>query len=251
MLLEFDAGGNGISMPTLKSRLGAILIPMLPVNRRTFDILRYEWRALTVRGLNRISPRHRARVRALRRQRGLSVNLGSGGKGLSGWINTELRRHPDTSICIDMRRPLPFADGSVARIMAEHVVEHVDFKHDAPAILREIHRILEPGGIVRIVVPDAERYIRAYATKDANEWKALGFERLPDDLRTPMHAINHVFSQDGEHLFGYDFETLAWALRDAGFSNVERTEFGKSADPALAIDQQVHRPYSLYVEARK
>jgi predicted SAM-dependent methyltransferase len=129
----------------------------------------------------------------------------------------------------------------------------VDFRSDVPRLLRELHRVLEPEGILRIVVPDAERFLAAYTSRDPAAWRELdwAFERWPQDIYTPMHAINHIFHQGGEHLFAYDFETLRFALRDAGFEKIEKAAFRRSADPALAIDQEVHAPYSLYVEAAK
>jgi hypothetical protein len=66
-----------------------------------------------------------------------------------------------------------------------------------------------------------------------------------------MHVVNHVFHRGGEHSFGYDFETLEWALHKAGFSTVEQMSYKASRDPLLAIDQENHAPYPLYVEAMK
>ena len=89
--------------------------------------------------------------------------------------------------------------------------------------------------------------------KDKDLWRKLGWnvDRLPDDIYTPMHVINHIFHQGGEHLFAYDFETLKWALNRAGFPTVLRQSFGTSIDSELAIDRENHRPYSLYVDAVK
>lgn len=53
-------------MSTLKSRLGAIMLPLLPINRRTFDILRYEWWAMRTRAINAINPKYHFQVRKLR-----------------------------------------------------------------------------------------------------------------------------------------------------------------------------------------
>jgi predicted SAM-dependent methyltransferase len=236
---------------TFKQAVGRILIPRLPVNRRTFDILRHELRAMRATVINSLNPGYYARVRRLRRQTGLSVNLGSGGKGQDGWVNIDICWHKDTTLRLDVRRRLPFATGSVRRLLAEHVVEHMDFKHDIPLVFAEFRRILEPHGTVRIIVPDAGRYLQAYASGDEKEWRSLGWDlnALPDDLVTPMHLINHVFHQGGEHLFGYDYATLEYALRNAGFQTVIKQQFGVSRDPLLAIDQANHRPYSLYVEA--
>jgi predicted SAM-dependent methyltransferase len=233
--------------------MGAVIIPMLPVNRRTFDILRHELRALRTRLKNSISPLYHRRVSCLRRQRGLSLNLGSGGRGRPDWVNVELTRHRDTTLCLDIRRKLPFASGSVRRVLIEHALEHVDFRGDVPLLLRELHRVLEPNGILRVIVPDAERFLAAYTSRDPEQWRRLGWdiERLPHDIFTPMHAINHIFHQSGEHLFGYDFETLRFALQEAGFREIHRMSFGQSHDADLAIDQEGHAPYSLYVEAAK
>ena len=239
---------------TLKQRLGRWLIPLFPFSRRTFEILRFEAGCLTQRLVNLLNPAYRVRIKALRRMQGLAVNLGSGGRGLPGWINMDARpNHLDHCIAYDIRRPLPFATGSVARILAEHVIEHLDFREDIPRVLEEFHRVLQHGGVVRIVVPDAERFLCAYAGNSREEFARLGWnlDRLPSDIFTRMHVINHVFHQDGEHQFGWDFETMSWALDRAGFEEICRCRFGESLDPGLAIDQPNHAPYSLYVEARK
>lgn len=240
-------------MSTPKSKLGAVVLPLLPVNRRTFDIFRHELRAWRTRAINTVNPVYHRRVSSLRLRRDLSVNIGSGGKGHPDWVNIEIIPMRDTTLCLDIRRRLPFADCSVARMLAEHIVEHVDFRDDIPAVFRDWYRVIQPGGVVRIIVPDAKRFLEAYVSDDPTLWNLLGWdlEKKPDDIYTPMHIVNHIFHQGGEHLFAYDFETIAWALRKAGFSIVEQMSHKVSRDPQLAIDQENHAPYSLYVEAVK
>ena len=176
-----------------------------------------------------------------------------GGRGLPDWVNIELVGMRDTTLCLDVRRRLPLADNSVSRILAEHIVEHIDFREDIPAVFLDWHRVLQQGGVLRIVVPDARRYLQAYVDGTPGKWQELGWDvdNMPSDIHTSMHAVNHVFHQGGEHLFGYDFETLAWALRQAGFNAIEQVSYRVSRDPKLAIDQANHAPYSLYVEAVK
>jgi hypothetical protein len=82
-------------MTTVESRIGSVVIPLLPINRRTFDILRHELRALRIRTVNAVNPTYYSRVRRLRLRHDLSVNLGSGGKGLPNWINVDLTPHGD------------------------------------------------------------------------------------------------------------------------------------------------------------
>jgi predicted SAM-dependent methyltransferase len=156
-------------------------------------------------------------------------------------------------LCLDIRKRLPFTDGSASRVLAEHVLEHLDFATDALNVAREVWRVLEVGGRFRVIVPDCERHLRAYIQGSCEGWQELGWDlsAMPADIHTPMHIINHVFHQGGEHLFGYDFDTLELLLKKAGFSFVERCRFGESRDPRLAIDLDVHKAYSLYVDAVK
>jgi predicted SAM-dependent methyltransferase len=240
-------------MPTVKSKIGKVLIPLLPVNRRTFDILRYELNAWIARTRNALNPLYWFAIWQIQKQRCLSINLGSGGTGKPGWINIELRKYRDTDLCLDIRKPLPFSDCSARRVLAEHVVEHLDFRTDALNLAREVLRVLEPGGTFRVVVPDCERYLHAYVSGSSENWAALSWDlnNMPDDIYTPMHIINHNFHQEGEHLFGYDFETLKYLLKKAGFSEIEKCSFRESRDKDLAIDLEVHRRYSLYIDAVK
>ena len=160
---------------TFKNRLGSHILPWLPFNRRTFDILRHEVNAAFLQVKNFANPAFHFRKNAVRKKTGLLVNLGSGGRGLDGWINTDIGRHRDTYFQLDIRRRLPFTSGSVSGVLAEHVLEHIEFREDLPSFLREAYRILETGGVLRIVVPDGQRFLEAYAAKNPTNWKALGW----------------------------------------------------------------------------
>lgn len=236
---------------TLKQRIGAWLIPRMPVTRRTFDILRFEFHAFRTRVLARLHPGTRQRVNKYRQQRDLRVNLGGAGDQAAGWINVDVRCSDPRSLRWDIRRRLPFTDGSALQVYASHVVEHLDFREDVPSLFKEVFRILQPGGSFRIVVPDVVRYLDAYMSGDDSKWRALGVDELPDDMPTQMVMINHVFHQGGEHLFGYDFQTLSWLLSCAGFAGIQRCGFRRSSRFELCLDLPVHAPYSLYVEALK
>jgi predicted SAM-dependent methyltransferase len=243
---------NPSAQVTLKHRIGRWLIPKLPISGSLAHELRFEFSFWATALKNRLSPSYQRTVRKLRKARGLSLNVGSRGRGLPGWVNTDAVWHAaDQTFACDVRKGLPLSDGSVARIMAEHVIEHLDFQEELPATLGHFLRVLQPGGWVRIVVPDVRRFVEAYLSNSPGAWAALGFEKLPADLPTPMLLLNHVFRQGREHRFAFDFETLAFALKSAGFVEIRQCSFGQSSDPQLAIDRKEHAPYSLYVEARK
>ncbi|MCE9631782.1 MAG: methyltransferase domain-containing protein [Planctomycetia bacterium] len=89
------------------------------------------------------------------------LNLGCGRRRHPAWTNADLVPSAADVLAVDLRRPLPFAAASFTAVYASHVIEHLT-PVDADHLLREAHRVLAPGGIVRIVVPDLEGIARAY-----------------------------------------------------------------------------------------
>lgn len=244
------SAGSQQVRPSLKRRVGRLVLPRIPITRFLFDQLRVEANA-GLAALERVfSPRARRRIQALRQERNLLVNVGCGPQALDGFVNIDLFPASPAVIRFDCRRGLPLADGSAAGIKIEHFAEHLEPREELPAVLEACHRVLAPGGVLRIAVPDAERFIRAYLSGDPSPYAPLGMPTLPADLPTKIDVLNHVFHQWHEHRWGYDFDAMADRLRRAGFETIERRRYRDSRLPALAAaDLPVHEPYSLYVEA--
>jgi predicted SAM-dependent methyltransferase len=235
---------------TLKQRVGRWLFPRLPITRFLFDILRDETAAFIVRAQNSCLPERRRRLRRLRAERDVYVNVACGPQVLPGFVNLDLRATSREVVAWDSRRSLPLSDSTARGIRVEQFVEHLETREELPAFLRDCHRALAPGGVLRVIVPDAERYLHAYCRADLSGFRELQVpDPFPDDLPTRMDVINHVFHQWHEHRWAYDFETLAHRLSAAGFTTIERHGFQCSRDARLAQDRDVHAPYSLYVDA--
>jgi predicted SAM-dependent methyltransferase len=240
-------------MPTLKQKIGAWLIPRLPLNPVVFRLLRLELKAAWVNGLNALHPRYLARRRRLARGRNLLVNIGCGPFGHDGWINFDLHAHPKVALAVDCRRSLPLADDSCRGIHVEHYFEHLEPTKEQPRFLTECRRCLMPGGILRIVVPDARKYAEAYVADGWADLNAIGCggEYPETAFATKMAALNHVFLQDGEHYGGIDAVLLRETLVAAGFGDTRTVSWREGAFPEGCIDREQHRFYSLYMEARK
>jgi predicted SAM-dependent methyltransferase len=236
---------------TLKQRCGRALFANLPITRFLFDQLRFEANAWLVRSQNAVLPARRRRLRQIRAMRHVLVNVACGPQILDGFLNLELVG-PPPRVRWDCRTGVPVADEAAAGIRVEHFVEHIEPREHLPAFLRDCRRALEPGGVLRVIVPDAERYLRAYCEPGLDGLRAMAVPiPFPSDLPTRLDVINHVFHSWHEHRWAYDFETLSHRLRAAGFTVIERVDFGRSGLPALAQDRDQHQPYSLYVEAIK
>ena len=104
--------------------------------------------------------RGRWRARRYRGQRDLKIQLGCGRNVKSGWVNIDLSKEAD--LTVDLRKRIPLDSDSCALVYAEHFLEHLDYPEPAMSLLREVRRILRPGGVVHIGVPDGARAIRAY-----------------------------------------------------------------------------------------
>lgn len=88
------------------------------------------------------------------------LNVGCGSTLHSHWVNLDVAPAPGV-IPHDLRRALPFADASFDAVYGSHVLEHLE--PDAGSrLIGECHRVLRPGGVLRLVVPDLERIARLY-----------------------------------------------------------------------------------------
>jgi predicted SAM-dependent methyltransferase len=238
-------------MPTLKQRLGAWLVPRMPVNPWVFRTFRVELNAMLVRLLDVIQPGWIAKARALRGRHGLRVNVGCGPFGQQGWVNLDLFPAPGVTLRVDCRRRLPLADGSARGIHVEHYFEHLEPTTERPRFLAECRRSLEPGGVLRIIVPDMHKYVEAYLSPgwDLLNQVGCGGELPQATFGTKIEALNHVFVQDGEHYGGFDAEYLRRTLQQAGFDDIKQVEWREGRFPEGAIDREQHRSYSLFMEA--
>jgi predicted SAM-dependent methyltransferase len=132
----------------------------------------------------------------------------------------------------------------MAGIYTEHCLEHIP-NQQCGDVLEEFRRILKPGGVVRIVVPDGALYCDLYVRAAAGE--SIDFP-YPEPGKLPMFYVNRIMRDFG-HQFIYDFPTLKEMLMAAGFAKVERVAFGKGRDTRLIADQESRSVESLYVEA--
>ena len=89
------------------------------------------------------------------------LNLGCGNRYHRDWINVDFVSPSSEVISYDLTRRLPFAESEIDVVYHSHLLEHFRKDH-ALCFLTECFRILKPGGIIRVAVPDLEQIVRAY-----------------------------------------------------------------------------------------
>lgn len=204
----------------------------------------------------------------------IKVQLGSGSNLMPGWLNTEgfdptsFTHALDVStacVYLNVCETFPFADHSIDYIFHEHVMEHLTYP-DAQSMLRECYRVLQPGGKIRIAMPDFAYFLRLYFEDGSGEKSAFLDEYIrfnssvwSTDLAHVRHnkavfVINHALRAWG-HRFLYDEKTLSAAMAEAGFVKCTRQEPRKSADPHFC-DLELRKDMvgildALIVEAEK
>jgi predicted SAM-dependent methyltransferase len=128
----------------------------------------------------------------------IRLNIGAGKKNIEGYIPIDIKDGIDA-------RKLPYPDESVAEVYASHVLEHFGFK-EVPEVLAEWARVLKPGGLMRISVPDREK-VEERRT-DANS-------SLMDRILMGGQTDEHDY-----HKSIYTEATLRRAMNKAGIAHV-------------------------------
>ena len=146
----------------------------------------------------------------------------------------------DRNLGHDLRYPLPYDNELFEGVFSEHTLEHL-YPFEAIRLLKEIHRVLLPGGVLRITVPDLDKYINA-----CNNEKSDFFLQFSNNCE-----MIWSLTQNYAHLSVWNFEMLKIQLEKCGFSKITKAEFNKGINKELLIDKEGREPETLYIEAIK
>lgn len=180
----------------------------------------------------------------LDRNRPTRLHVGCGKVKLQGWINADL--DPRAQLVINIKHHLPFPGNHLDRIYSEHVLEHVPVESGL-VFLKEAHRTLKSGGVVRIAMPDLDDIVDGYT----HDWRRFDWIHWPghEFIETKAEMINIAFRWWG-HLYLYNSEELERRLREAGFSTITFCDHGNSSHHDLR-NLETRTDSRLVVEATK
>lgn len=153
------------------------------------------------------------------------LNLGCGNHYHRKWINVDFQSNGDGVIAHDLNKGIPYKNSSFDAVYHSHLLEHFS-KQYAPTFIKECYRVLKPGGIIRVVVPDLEQITRLYLdsldsalkgdtkAQQRYEWLMLelydqtvrempGGEMLEYWKQNPMPAESFVIERYGSEVLNF------------------------------------------------
>jgi len=149
-------------------------------------------------------------------------------------------------VVADIHGGLPLTDESIDYAVSVHALQEIPYADLVPT-LRELRRVLRPGGILRLVLPDLDKGIRAYLDRTADRFMIPDEEAKSLGGKFIVHMLWYGYSRV---LFTHDFaEEL---LLKAGFARVSRCQYRETASPhGNIVDLDNRAAESLFVEAVK
>jgi predicted SAM-dependent methyltransferase len=157
------------------------------------------------------------------------IQIGAGESHAAGWLNTDIEPTAGQAF-LDATRPLPFADGSVAYIFGEHVIEHITYDQ-ALGFLKEAHRVLAPGGKIRMVTPNLLQFVSLFQEPNPKYIaRKLDFHSWPVDSPDPEALVLNNEMHWFGHQFLYTPKLLKASYAQAGFADVRHYHAGETSD---------------------
>lgn len=202
------------------------------------------------------------------------LHLGCGANVLNGWINVDYalgarlarsvpffgalnrRLHftgvdwDDRIVLHDLRKRFPWPDDSVATIYTSHTLEHFS-REDGQALLAECFRVLRPGGVLRIVVPDLAPLVRRYVS---GETSADRFVESLQVLYKPQRSLLKRFLTPWvqfPHRCMYDESSLRGVCNAIGFRAAACLPFDSAIPDIRDIEKPDRTVDAVIVEAVK
>lgn len=178
----------------------------------------------------------------------IKLHLGCGKRFIPGFIHIDKDHYDHVDYQRNFKDLSIFDDNSIDIIYLCHCFNYFD-DEEARDALKEGHRVLKVGGVLRIAVPDFATIVKAY----------LKFK----DLRLVKRSVTGYYkSKSGVeyHRTVYDEETLKNLLLECGFSKVSRYDWRSTSHSKYDDYSQAYLPHmdkengihiSLNLEATK
>lgn len=217
----------------------------------------------------------------------LKLNLGCGIKCPDGWVNIDssfgvylskkpllskilyvvvpkflgvlpTTSWPKNTTWMDLTKPFKFPENSVDYIYSSHTFEHFTYE-ESTFVLSECYKVLKPGGVLRIIVPDFESVVNKYFENKVTDPTVAarkfhvnsGFFEIPVP-NSFFPLIKFYFQKKNNHAFMYDEEGLKFQIKNAGFIDMVRKGYNDSLIPEVVkVERKSRFENAICIEAIK
>lgn len=148
---------------------------------------------------------------------------------------------------LDATKGLPYEDNTVDIISCSHFIEHLD-RDAGKQFLRECFRVMKPGSIIRLTIPDADIITKDYILGNISDHRShnIGVKNAEDDAQSLYELLI------AGHKTIYDQESITKLLNKTGFIEIEKMKYKKSKSKIIQEEHiDMYSEISLYIEAIK
>jgi len=147
----------------------------------------------------------------------IKLHVGCGKRHIPGWIHVDQLDDPHIDYQTSVDSLSMIQNESCSVVYASHVLEYFNWKEAEENVLPEWHRVLAPGGTLRLAVPNFEAISRLYQAGMPLQW-FIG----------PMFGRMDVNGGMIYHRTTYDEQTLTLILERAGFTDMKLYDWKKT-----------------------
>jgi len=164
-----------------------------------------------------------------------------------GWVNSDLEPAPGVDVVADIRAGLPLPDNAFDCVVSIHALPELPYS-DLDHALQELRRVLRPGGVLRLGLPDLQRALDAYLNKDIDY-----FFLIPDEVvKTLSGKMIVQLTWYGRCRSFFTVEFARELLERNGFRAVQECNFRQTASAFPGIVELDDRPIeSFFIEGTK
>ncbi|MBW8884730.1 MAG: class I SAM-dependent methyltransferase [Planctomycetia bacterium] len=163
-----------------------------------------------------------------------------------GWVNSDIEPGPGVDVVADIRAGLPLPDNAFDYIVSIHTLPELSYA-DQDRALAELRRVLRPGGVLRLSLPDFDKAIQAYTAKD------IDYFLIPDEAAKTLSGkmiVQLLWYGRSRCLFTPEFTIEL--LERCGYQSIKLCAFRLTASEYPGIIELDDRELeSFFVEARK